>query len=99
MFHLFQAYVVSVFYLDVANVSHISCKSMFEIFRLFRSYVAINVFMLQAASFLYGCCICCTHMLQVFVSNVLSASELCCNQVFLVASMFRELWGYGPGAR
>jgi hypothetical protein len=35
IFYLFQMYVTSVFYLDVAYVSHISCKSMFEMFQLF----------------------------------------------------------------
>ena len=33
-------------YLDVAYVSHICRKSMFEMFQLFHSYVAISVFML-----------------------------------------------------
>jgi hypothetical protein len=32
MFHLFQTYVASIFYLDVAYVSHIYCKSMLEMF-------------------------------------------------------------------
>ena len=35
VFHLFQMYVPSVFYLDVVYVSHICCKSMFEMFQLF----------------------------------------------------------------
>ena len=34
-------------YLDVAYVSHICCKSMFKMFQLFHSYVAVSVFMLQ----------------------------------------------------
>jgi hypothetical protein len=46
IFHLFQMYVASVFYLDVVYVSHICCNSMFKIFQLFPSYVAIRVFML-----------------------------------------------------
>ena len=43
-----------------------------------------------------------SHMLQVYVPNVSSASDLCCIQVFLVASvscfrgMFRESWGIAP---
>jgi hypothetical protein len=32
---IFQTYVASIFYLDDAYVSHICCKSMFEIFQLF----------------------------------------------------------------
>jgi hypothetical protein len=87
--------------LNVAYVLHMSCKSMFEMFQLFQSYVAISVFMLQVASVLSGCCICFTHMLQVYVPNISSASDVCCIQVFHVVSvscfrsMFRESWGTG----
>jgi energy-converting hydrogenase Eha subunit C len=35
MFHLFQMYVASILYLDVAHISHICCKSMFKMFQLF----------------------------------------------------------------
>jgi hypothetical protein len=42
------------FYLDVAYVSHICCKSMFH---LFQSYVAASVFMYQV-SVLSESCIC-----------------------------------------
>ena len=93
---VFQTYVASMYDLDDAYVSHICCKSMFE---MFQSYVAISVFMLQVASVLSGCCICFKHMLQVYVPNVSSASDLCCIQVFYVVSvscfggMFRESWG------
>ena len=52
MFCLFQTHVASVFDLDVAHVSHICCKSMFEMFQLFQYYVTISVFMLQVASVL-----------------------------------------------
>ena len=61
--------------------------------------------MLQVVSVLSGYCIYFTHMLQVYVPNVSSASDLCSLQVFHVASvsclrgMFRELWEHGPGAR
>jgi hypothetical protein len=74
-------------YFDVAYVSHICCKSMFEKFQPFQSYVAISVLMLQVASVLYGCCICFTHRLQVYVQNVSSASDVCCIQVFYVESV------------
>ena len=90
-------------YLDDAYVSHICCKSMYEMFQLCQSYVAISVFMLQVASVLFGCCICFTHMLQVYVPNVSSASDLCSLQVFHVASvsclrgLFRE--GALPGCQ
>ena len=56
--HMFQVFsgvsyvCLRVFHLDVAYVSHICCKSMFEMFQLFQSYVAISVFMLQVASVL-----------------------------------------------
>jgi hypothetical protein len=62
MFHLFQKYVVSVFYLNVVYVSQICCKSVFEMFHLFQSYVAISVFLLQVASVLSRCCIGFAHM-------------------------------------
>jgi hypothetical protein len=44
---LSEMYVARVFYLDVAHVSHICCKSIFKMFQMFQSYVAISVFMLQ----------------------------------------------------
>jgi hypothetical protein len=56
--------------------SHICCKCMFQMFRLFQTYVA---------SVLFGCCICCnahTHMLQAYVINVSSISDVCCNKCF-----------------
>jgi hypothetical protein len=53
------AYIVSVsdecckhFDLDVAYVSHVCCKSMFQLFHLFQSYVAASVFILQIVSVL-----------------------------------------------
>ena len=104
MFHLCQTYVPSTFDLDVAYVSHICCKSMFKTFQLFQSYVAISVFMLQVVSVLSAYCICFTHMLQLYVLNISSASDVCCIQVFHVASvscfrgMFRQSLGHGPGA-
>jgi hypothetical protein len=70
IFHLFHKYVASVFYLDVVYISQICCKSVFKIFHLFQSYAAISAFMLQVASVLSGCCICFTHMFQVYVLNV-----------------------------
>jgi hypothetical protein len=73
---------------ECCTCSHICCKSMFEMFQLFQSYVAICVFMLQVAGVLFGCCICFTHMLQVYVLNVSSSSDVCCIQVFHVASIF-----------
>jgi hypothetical protein len=57
--------------LDVAYVSHICCNNMFQMFQL-QSYVSVSVFMLQVASVLFRHCIHFTHMLQVYVSNVLS---------------------------
>jgi hypothetical protein len=77
MFHLFQTYVASVFDVDVAHISHTYCKSMFKIFLLFHSYAAISVFMLQVASILSRCCIYFTHMMSVYVLNVLSTSDIC----------------------
>jgi hypothetical protein len=68
MFHTYmlQEHVLDVcckrFDLDVAYVSHICCKSMFEMFQPFQSYVEIRVFMLQVVSVLSRCCIGFTHM-------------------------------------
>ena len=50
-------------------------------FRLFQSYVAASILMLQVVSVLSGCCICFTHMLQVYVLNVSSVSDICCIQM------------------
>jgi hypothetical protein len=50
-------------YSDVAYVSHICCKSMFEMFERFQSYITISVFRLQVTSVLSGRCICFTYML------------------------------------
>jgi hypothetical protein len=86
-FMCFRRLMQAFFYLDVAHVSHICCKSTFEVFKLFQSYVAISVFMLQVASVLSGCCIYFTHMLQVYILNVSFASDICCIQVFHVASV------------
>ena len=77
---------------------------MFEMFQVFQSYVAISVFMLQVASGLFGYCICFTHILQVYVPNISSASDVCCIQMFYIASiscfkyLFGESLGQGLGA-
>jgi len=74
-------------------------------FHLFQSYVAISVFMLQVANVLSGCCICFTHMLQVYVSNISSASDVCCIQVFSCCKCFmfqkyiHRVIGVRPGRR
>ena len=57
--------------LDVAYVSHICCN-MFQMFQLFRSYVAVNV--------LSRCCICFTQMLQVYVLDVSSVTYCQCRK-------------------
>jgi hypothetical protein len=73
-------------------------------FQPFQSYVVISVFMLQVVSVLSRCCIYFTYMFQIYIPNVSSASDLCCIQVFHVASvsclrgMFRESWEHGSGA-
>jgi hypothetical protein len=54
---------------------------MFQIFQLFQTYVA---------SVLSGCCIYCsahTHMLQAYVVNVSSISDVCYNKCFYVANV------------
>jgi hypothetical protein len=76
--------------LNVAYVSHICCNNMFQIFQLFQSYVAVIVFMLQVTNILFGCCICFTYMLEVYVADVficcicmLHSSVLCCTSFML----------------
>jgi hypothetical protein len=53
---ILQAFFIWMF----AHVSHICCKSMFKMFQLFQSYVAISVFMLQVVSVF--------HLLQTYVA-------------------------------
>jgi hypothetical protein len=75
--------MLQVFHLDVAKVNrdvayvaiaiHVCCKCLFQMFHLF--------FRHKLQVYLSGCCICFTHMLQVFHMDVAYA----CNgfQVFL----------------
>jgi hypothetical protein len=94
MFHLFQTYVASVFYLDAAYVSHLCCESMFEMFQLFQSYVAISV--------ISGYCVCFIHLFQLYVPNVSSALIVCCIQVFHVSEVESHggmAWAPQDGAR
>jgi hypothetical protein len=97
MFHLFQTYVASIFYLDIGYVSHLCCKNLFEIFWMFQSYVAISVFMLQFVSVLSVYYIRFTHKLQLYVSNVSSVLVVCCIQVFHVSEV-ESPRGHGLGA-
>ena len=67
------------FDLDVVCVSHICSKSMFQIFQLFHSYVAVSIFTLQVfyldvADVSH---ICCKSMFEMFQSYV-AISVLCC---------------------
>jgi hypothetical protein len=85
---------------------HICCKSMFEMFQLFQSYVAISVLMLQVASILSEYCISFTHMLQVYVPNVSFTSDICCIHFMLqvfhiseVCSESHESMAWAPGER
>jgi hypothetical protein len=89
MFHLFLDVCCKHFYLDIAYVSHLCCKGLFEMFQLFQSYVEISVFMLPFAIVLFGCCICFTHMLQLYIPNVSSVSVVCCIQEFHVSEVER----------
>jgi hypothetical protein len=86
------------FDLDVSYVPHIYCKSMFQMFQLFHSYIAVSIFMLQV--FYLNVAYVFTHMLQVYVSNISFASDLYCIQMFHIASVscfrciFSESWGH-----
>jgi hypothetical protein len=90
MFYLFLTYVHKHFDLGVAYVSHLYCKSMFQIFHLFQSYVAAIVFMLQVfylevAYITMTIDVCCKCMFQIFqlfqtyVTSVLSGCCICCS--------------------
>jgi hypothetical protein len=67
---MFHTYVLQQYFPNVSVVQY---------------YVALSVFMLQVASALSRCCICFTHLFQVYVSDVSSISYVCCIQVFYVA--------------
>ena len=56
------------------NVSEVHCKCLFKMFHLFQAYVVVSV--------LSGCCICFTHMLQVFYLDIAYVSHICCNSMF-----------------
>jgi hypothetical protein len=97
--------MVQAFVQNVSPVLDVCCnrfnpicrKSMFEMFLPFQSYVVISVFMLQVTSVLFGCCICFTHIFQVYVSNVSSASDVCCIQMFNILEVENhEAW---PGCQ
>ena len=68
--------------------SHICCNSMFQMFQPFQSYATVSVF--HVAIFLSRYCIYFTHMLQAYVLNILSVSNVCCIRVFHVASADRR---------
>jgi hypothetical protein len=83
--------------LDIAHVSNIYYKNMFQMFKLFQFYVTVNVFMLQVANVLSGCYMCFTHMLQVYVLDVSSVAYVCCIKVFHVA--YLSCYSESQGAR
>ena len=75
-----------------------------RMFQLFESYVAISVFMLQVASVLSSYCICFTHILKVYVSNVnllhtYVAFKSLMLQVFHVSEVCLESLGAWPDRR
>ena len=66
------------FDLDVAYVSHICCKSMFQIFQLFCSYVAVSIFMLQVfyLDVVYVSHTYCMFMFQMFHQRLMLHSSV-----------------------
>jgi hypothetical protein len=87
--------ILQVFYLDVAYIAlaiHLlCCKCMFQIFQLFQTYVV---------SVLSGCCICCsehTHILQPYVLNVSSFSDVRCNKCFMLQVFHEQAPEVGAG--
>jgi hypothetical protein len=86
--------MLQVFYLDVAYVTltiHICYKCMFQMFQLFQTYVA---------SFLsrYLCYSAHTHMLQMYIVDVLSISDICCSKCFML-QVFHEQTRQGTQAK
>jgi hypothetical protein len=77
------------FHLDVTKVD----REMLHMLQVFQKHVASSVLnvsciyrrMLQSF-FLFGCCICFTHVLQQYVPNVLVVSVLYCSKWFHIAS-------------
>jgi hypothetical protein len=69
--------------------SHICCNSILQMFQLFQSYVAVSVFLYCNCFYLD---VAFTHMLQAYVPNVSSVSNVCCIRVFHVASVDRQRW-------
>ena len=90
--YVFRYMFASVFYLDVAYV-----------LRMLQEYVPMVLAILalrcskssccKFASVLSRRCICFTHMFQVYVLNVSSASDVCCIQVFHVSEGCSESHG------
>jgi hypothetical protein len=69
------------------------CKSMFQWFQLFQSYVAVSVIMLHVASVLSGCCICLTHIFQVMFQMFHILQTYVHSSVSCFRCLFRESWG------
>ena len=62
---------------------------MCQMFQLFQTYVA---------SVLSRCCICCsgqTYMLQEYVVNVSSVSDVCCSKCFMLQVFHEHEWEVG----
>jgi hypothetical protein len=81
MFHLFLDVYCNRSDLDVSYVSHKCCNNMFQMFRLFQSYVAASCSMLQVASVLFE------HFIA-HVAYVASVSEACSKYLFKTFHMF-----------
>jgi hypothetical protein len=86
IFHLLQTYVANVlnwmlhmFCTYVARV----CSKCFSCFTLMLQCV----FMLQVVSVSFGCCICFTHIFQVYVINISSALDVGCIQLFHISEV------------
>jgi hypothetical protein len=103
MLHIFA----SVFHMYVANVC-LKCFIYFictlqQVFYLdvhiFHTYVRCCIcFTHMLQVFLFGYCISFTHMLQQYISNVSSVSDKCCIEVFHVASVSRGMVSDGCSA-
>jgi len=79
---------LQVFHMDIVkiarDVAHVAMVVYIRCKRPFKCFICFFRLMFQVC--LFGCCICFTHMLQVYVLNISSASDVCCIQVVRVTT-------------
>jgi hypothetical protein len=77
MLHILQVFfrvMLETFVQNISSVLDVSCNKCF--------ILMLHMFPTYVASVLSGCCICFTHILQVFYLDVAYVSHMCCNTIF-----------------